>query len=449
MSAGVVISRDTRLAIPTFADSSQLRLMLGTLLYLAQGFPQGIFFYAMPTWLAANGESTEVVAMAAAAASLPWSLKFVAGLVMDRYTWLAMGRRRPWLIGSQAAIIASLIVISLISPTSDQTMLVIGFILILSMLTAVQDVALDALVVDLTPEDQMGRMNGFMFGGKVFGIAAGVAGTGYLLEYFGFAGAMMGMLVLFMIPATAALLIRERAGEKLLPWTRGERSPDITFVNDSFLPILTAALRNLFRPQGIVTAFVLLIYSIHQTISERTDALFAIRQLGWNQAELGSLAGVANIAMGILCLTLGGWMVDRFGAKRVAFWSGIVALPVMGGYLVNPALWDDDRLFIVWLFAKSVPLFLFYLANLVIMMRATAREAAALSFALFAAIVPVGFMIGAAMLPLLEEIGGWQAMYGASAVLIFVAGVLALFLKSDRVARSEDAKLSPTKEQAT
>jgi MFS family permease len=102
MSAGSVITRDTRLALPAFADSSRLRLLLGTLLYLAQGFPQGIFFYAMPTWLAANGESTEVVAMAAAAASLPWSLKFIAGLVMDRYTWLDMGRRRPWSSGSSS-----------------------------------------------------------------------------------------------------------------------------------------------------------------------------------------------------------------------------------------------------------------------------------------------------------------------------------------------------------
>ena len=238
--------------IPAFANSHRLRLALGTLLYLAQGFPQGIFFYAMPTWLAAEGESTEVVAMAAVAGSLPWSFKFLAGLVMDRYTWLAMGRRRPWLIGAQACIMACLILISIISPMPQQTVLVIGFIFILSVLTATQDVALDALVVDLTPESEMGRMNGFMFAGKVFGIAAGMAGTGYLLEYHGFASAMLGMLVLFLIPAMAALIIREREGEKLLPWTEGRPSPDLAFVNDRLLPILRAALVNLFRPQGII-----------------------------------------------------------------------------------------------------------------------------------------------------------------------------------------------------
>lgn len=449
MSAGTIISRDTRIAIPAFADSSRLRLMLGTLLYLAQGFPQGIFFYAMPTWLAANGQSTEVVAMAAAAASLPWSLKFIAGLFMDRYTWAAMGRRRPWLIGSQIGIIISLIVISLISPQPDETTLVIGFIFMLSVLTAVQDVALDALVVDLTPENEMGRMNGFMFGGKVFGIAAGMAGTGYLLEYHGFASAMLGMLVLFMIPATAALVIRERAGEKLLPWTTGKPAPGLAADNDTILPIVRAALRNLVRPQGLVTVLVILIYSVHQRINEMTDGLFAIRQLGWNQAEVGSLMASSNIAMGILCLTLGGWMVDRFGARRIAVWSGIFALPVMGIYIVDPELWADDRLYVVWFFAKNVPLYLFYLANLVLMMRATAKEAAALSFALYAAIVPLGFMIGAALLPMLEDKGGWQAMFGASAAFIFIAGVMALLLTSERPVTAEGPDSANFKEPAT
>lgn len=432
MSTQVLSRPRTGFGFPAFADSSRLRLFLGTLLYLAQGFPQGIFFSAIPTWLVANGNSTEVVALAAAAASLPWSFKFIAGLVMDRYTWLAMGRRRPWLVGSQMAITVCLIAISLISPSPDATIMVIGFILILSVLTAIQDVALDALVVDLTPEKEMGRMNGFMFGGKVFGIAAGVAGTGYLLEHYGFASAMMGMLVLFAIPATAALVIRERQGEKLLPWTSGRPSPELAFVRHSFLPILGSALRNLFRPQGLATAAVILTYSVHQALNERTDTLFAIRQLGWNQAEFGSLLGTSNLAMGVLCLTMGGWMVDRFGAERIALWSGILAFPIMCIYIVDTALWQDDWLFVAWYFVKNVPLFLFYLANLVIMMRATAKDAAALSFAIFAAVVPTGFMIGASLLPLLEDWGGWQAMFGASAVLVLVAGILTLLLNRRR-----------------
>ena len=179
IEANLVLT-SSNMNLPAFADSPKLRLFMGTLLYLAQGFPQGIFFAAIPAWLAANGQSTVVIASAVAAASLPWSFKFLAGLFMDRYTWRSMGRRRPWLIGSQTGIVVALVIAAVLSPSASDTAIVIGIILTLSILTAMQDVALDALVVDLTPKAEMGRMNGFMFGGKVFGIAGGSAITSYL-----------------------------------------------------------------------------------------------------------------------------------------------------------------------------------------------------------------------------------------------------------------------------
>ena len=90
--------------MPAFTDSRNLRLFLGTLLYLAQGFPQGVVFYAIPSWLAVNGQSAAVVGSAAAAATLPWMVKWAVGALMDRYTFTPMGRRRPWLVGAQVCI---------------------------------------------------------------------------------------------------------------------------------------------------------------------------------------------------------------------------------------------------------------------------------------------------------------------------------------------------------
>jgi len=400
--------RETR-GLPAFADSTRLRLALGTLLYLAQGFPQGIFFYALPAWLIANDQSTEVVAMAVAAASLPWSLKFLAGLFMDRVSWLPMGRRRPWLVGSQSGIFATLVVVAVLDPLPGQTTMIIAIILTLSILTAVQDVALDALVVDLTPNEEMGRMNGFMFAGKVFGIAGGMAITSYLLEHYGLATAMAGMAVFFVIPAGIGVVIREREREKLLPWTSGQRSADLVIKAESWFDILAATLRNLFKPQSLVVVAVLLTYGIHQNLNDTTNSLFAIRQLGWTQSDYANLGAITNILVGIFCFTAGGWAVDRFGAKRIAFCSGIAAFPAMGWYLIDRSLWSDSYVFIVWSALKTVPLFLFYLANLVLAMRVTAQEVAATSFAVLMAFPTFGFTIAAAILPSLEELGGYQA----------------------------------------
>jgi len=418
--------------LPTFADSPKLRLLMGTLLYLAQGFPQGLFFYALPAWLAANGQSTAVVAAAAAAASLPWSVKFLAGLVMDRYTWRPMGRRRPWLIGSQACIVATLVIAAVISPAASDTAIVIGVILILSILTAGQDVALDALVVDLTPDGEMGRMNGFMFGGKVFGIAGGMAITSALLEHYGFSVAMLGMIAFFTIPALSVVLIRERKGEKLLPWTSGAIAEDAKAVfHADWSAILGAAFRSLFRRQTFLVALLLLTYGIHQNLNDTTDTLFAIRQMGWSQSEFSSLGAISNIVMGVFCIVIGGWFVDRFGPGPIAFWSGATALPIMAGYLVDETLWQSDALYVAWYFTKSVPLFLFYLANLVLAMRVTPPEVAATSLSVLLSVGTMGFVIASAILPTLEVIGGFQAMFGASAALVFIAGSISLQLNEE------------------
>ncbi|SIN65181.1 Major Facilitator Superfamily protein [Parasphingorhabdus marina DSM 22363] len=418
--------------LPAFADSPKLRLLMGALLYLAQGFPQGIFFAAIPTWLAANGQSTAVVASAVAAASLPWSLKFLAGLFMDRYTWRPMGRRRPWLIGSQAGIVATLVMAAALSPSASDTAVVIGMIFALSVLTAVQDVALDALVVDLTPEGEMGRMNGFMFGGKVLGIAGGSAITSYLLQYYGFSFSMLGMIGFFALPALSIVLVRERKGEKLLPWTSGAVAEDAkTVIPENWFAILVAAFRNLFRRQTLLVAILLLTYGVHQNLNDTTGSLFAIRQMGWSQSQFTSMLALSNIVMGLFCLTVGGWIVDRFGPGPIAFWSGAAALPIMMGYLVDEALWQSDSLYIAWYFTKNVPLFLFYLANLVLAMRVATPEVAATSLSVLFSITTIGFVIASAILPTLENIGGFQAMFGASAVLVFVAGLISLLLSKE------------------
>ena len=416
--------------LPAFADHPKLRLLLGTLLYLAQGFPQGIFFAAIPTWLVANGQSTAVVASAVAAAGLPWSVKFLAGLFIDRYTWRPMGRRRPWLIGSQTAIVVTLVIAALSSPEASDTAIVIGVVLTLSILTAVQDVALDALVVDLTPKAEMGRMNGFMFGGKVIGIAGGTAITSYLLEHYGFSIAMLGMITFFALPALSVVLIRERKGEKLLPWTQGTVADGGAFHED-WRSILVGALKSLFRREALLVGLLLLTYGIHQNLNDTTDSLFVIRQMGWSQAEYGSMLAIANIVMGVFCLTLGGWFVDRFGPGPIAFWSGAAALPIMAVYMLDEALWQSDELYIVWYFAKGVPLFLFYLANLVLAMRVTPTATAATSLSVLLSLGTMGFVIASTILPTLESIGGYQAMFGASAGLVFVAGSISLLLSKE------------------
>ena len=160
---------------PALSESRTLRLFAVFLLYVAQGVPIGLFWFAIPAWMAANGASAADVAYVLGLTALPWSLKFVNGFIMDRYTFLAMGRRRVWLIGAQLVLIASLLAAAAISPAASDIWLLgaIGFAV--NAATTFQDVAVDGLAVDIMEEEERSRASGMMFGGQSIGMTLSTA----------------------------------------------------------------------------------------------------------------------------------------------------------------------------------------------------------------------------------------------------------------------------------
>ncbi len=87
------------------AESRPLRFFSFTVFYIAQGLPFGLVTVALPAYLAEQGVSAGAIGSFIGVASLPWSFKLFAGPVMDRFSYLAMGRRRPWVILSQLCLV--------------------------------------------------------------------------------------------------------------------------------------------------------------------------------------------------------------------------------------------------------------------------------------------------------------------------------------------------------
>ncbi len=270
--------------LPAYTENARLRFATGTLLYLAQGLAQGLFFVAIPSWLAVNGQPVGAIGSFIAAISLPWSLKFFIGAVVDRYAFLPMGRRRAWLVGAQACLIISLIAFAIRSPLPSELATIIIFGAVLSAMTAVQDVALDAMIIDLTPKNELGKINAFMLGGKSVGMAGGAALVGYFLEYQSFPIAMIATACLFSIPAFAAILIRERPGEKLFPWNEGQTSVQSRDAKpDAWWPVLRETFRVLLRRDPLLIIGLCVFYGMHQGIIEATLPAFAAQEMQWGE----------------------------------------------------------------------------------------------------------------------------------------------------------------------
>src|SRR5690606_12867610 len=84
---------------------------------------------------------------------------------------------------------------------------------------AFQDVATDGMAVDIIPADEQARANGFMWGSKIIGTSASLALGSWLLNQYSFTTSIASLSVLIGVIMLVPIFLRERPGEKTMPWT--------------------------------------------------------------------------------------------------------------------------------------------------------------------------------------------------------------------------------------
>lgn len=178
------------------------RFVVLAFLYMAQGLPFGFFSHAVPVLLNRT-HPAELVGLSGLLGA-PWAFKFVLGPTVDR----ARSRRRV-IVPMNLACVASLIVLGLARPSADNlTPLLAGFFLV-SVFSALQDVATDALALDLLKEDERGRGGAIQVGAQRVGIIAGGGGVLAIIDWLGYAEAFWLMAALIAALTVPALFLPE------------------------------------------------------------------------------------------------------------------------------------------------------------------------------------------------------------------------------------------------
>jgi PAT family beta-lactamase induction signal transducer AmpG len=151
----------------SLAERRWLRLFTLCVLYVAQGIPWGFMATTLPPYLAKRGVNAESVGMVLAMTTLPYAFKWVWGPIVDAFTIPALGRRRPWILFAQLMMAATIITMIAIRITVDIDARVDDRDH--TIFNSLQDVAVDALAIDLLQDDERGRANGAMYASKYLG----------------------------------------------------------------------------------------------------------------------------------------------------------------------------------------------------------------------------------------------------------------------------------------
>ncbi len=145
----------------------QGRIAVFTLLYLSEGAPIGFIWWALPTMLRTAGVAVPKITALTAMLVLPWVFKFLWAPLVDAMRTPRWGFR-AWIISAQLAMGATLLPLIWLDPTGHFQLW--GVLLLLHAFSAAtQDVAIDAMAINLVPEHQRGTLNGCMQAGMLVG----------------------------------------------------------------------------------------------------------------------------------------------------------------------------------------------------------------------------------------------------------------------------------------
>ncbi|HMA98272.1 MAG TPA: MFS transporter, partial [Wenzhouxiangella sp.] len=309
-----------RLSLPSLATSRPARFAAIILLYFMQGLPVGLTIIAIPAWLAANGASPVAVGAFVGTALLPWSLKLFNGLLMDRFTFKPMGRRRSWILVAQAMMLLVFLALASAAPTASDVFALTAFFFTLNLCAVFNDVAVDGMTVDIVPHEERTTINGCMFAAQTLGISGSAFIAGQLLAS-GQITFLALLLAAFVAVASGFVsLFRERPGERLMPWSKGQPSSECQErQQDAWWPIISSLFKALLVPTTII---FLLGIGLSQATFTFTDAVaptLAIQQLGWTSEQYSSFASVMSLIAAVIGAAATPFLVKLIGLRNTMF----------------------------------------------------------------------------------------------------------------------------------
>ena len=284
------------------SSASPWHLFSLSMLYLAQGLPNGFLGLALPTYLATQGASVADIGLLLSITMLPWTIKFLYGPFIDSFSILKFGRRRFWILLSQTLMVLSLFPLVILGV---ENLSIINLVIILALhnvFVAFQDISTDALAADSLPEKSLSKANGVMWGSKVVGKGIGMAVATSI--YFAY-GTTLGISLL-MVFITLIMLVPLFSKE--LNYKVGLEQEIYRDSKQMSFKELLSGVFNGFNSTKVFWAIIFIFLSnLSMGVYEVLYNKFYIDELGWTGEMIGNarplgfwMGGVVGLAAGFL-----------------------------------------------------------------------------------------------------------------------------------------------------
>ena len=395
------------------------RMLICVFTGFSSGLPLYLLFNLLPAWLRSEHVDLKTIGLFALI-QFPYTWKFLWSPFLDRYVVPLLGRRRGWMLITQLGLLAVIASMGAFSPQND--LHIIAWIAtLLALLSATQDIVLDAYRRELLDDQELGlgnaiHVNAYRIAGLVPGALALILAD--LMPW----NMVFIITSLFMLPGIAMTLMVNEPHRAVPPKTLRDA------VVEPFHEFITR--------QGVYNALIILSFMFFYKLGDSMCTALATPfylDMGFSKTDIGLIAKNAGLWPAVIGGMLGGlWMV-KIGINRALWLFGVVQLLSIFGFMwlayighhaEISALERTQLALVIALEALGVGLGT--VAFVAFIARTTHPAYTATQFALFTSLMAMPRTFANAATGWLVESMGWTLFFLLCAVLA-VPGMLLLF----------------------
>ena len=198
---------------------ARCRYVTFALLYLAQGSILSYFTALNALYLLSFDLSLAQIGLFGMIAMTPFVLKIFLGMVSDRFSLFGRGHRIPYIVIGLLVQAGGLVVLPFLNPKT-QFGLFTGLAFLIMTGMALYDTSTDGFALDTTAEDEQGRVQGIMVGGRAAGVVVVSIALGALAQLASWQIAFWMLAAVTLLPLPLALTLREppRLPDRRFQW---------------------------------------------------------------------------------------------------------------------------------------------------------------------------------------------------------------------------------------
>jgi PAT family beta-lactamase induction signal transducer AmpG len=384
-------------------------MLVALIMGYVAGLPLELTGFVLKTWLREDGVDLTTIGVFALV-GLPYTLKFIAAPVLDRFAIPLFGRRRGWLLIFQTGLMISVFSLGTTNPGQNPTM-VACFALLVAFFSASQDTVIDAYRREDLADEELGLGSSLYVSGYRVGMLLATGGGLILADHMPFSMVYTIMAACLLPGLITTLMTPEPAIPFGTPRSMREA------VMEPFAEYFQ-------RHNALwILAFILL-YKIGDTMAGSMTAPFYV-DLNYTKTEVGTvvkLFGFWAILGGSL---LGGIVMLRIGISRSLWIFGVLQAVSTAGFAVLSLIGHQISALAAVIAFENLSAGMGTAAYAAFMASITNKKFTATQYALLTSLMGVPRVVASAGTGYLAENMGWTGFF-IFCTLIAIPGMLLL-----------------------